>query len=154
MCTVLGDTGVISMARRKRSKRRDASVSIPTGTANRQVDHAIKKILARPALALVDDRRFHHPDGRARPAKKINGTRLSQHKVKGTRIKVHRGRDGRPMKSVIRIQTIPSRIKFATPKRVAICVRRKIRREVLLALGRGGGHHRKPKRNRYSEVSC
>ncbi|WNK13477.1 MAG: hypothetical protein [Microvirus sp.] len=43
---------------------------------------------------------------------------------------------------------------FEAPKFVAICVRRKQRREVLLALGKGGGGKRHPRRNQFSNVRC
>lgn len=40
------------------------------------------------------------------------------------------------------------------PHRVALCVRRKVRREVLMAHGRGGGRHRKPKDKPNSKIRC
>lgn len=43
---------------------------------------------------------------------------------------------------------------FNVPAEVAICSRRKERREVLLAKGKGGGAHRKPRRNPWSDVKC
>ena len=52
---------------------------------------------------------------------------------------------------------VPTGVQFANPKHVAICVRRKVRREVLHALklkpkrGRGGG---KKKYNLWSKVKC
>lgn len=47
-------------------------------------------------------------------------------------------------------------IRFASPRGVAICVRRKIRKEVLFALGVGGqgGRKNKPRRSAGSEISC
>lgn len=45
-------------------------------------------------------------------------------------------------------------VRFAVPKRVRLCVKRKERREVLLAKGKGGGNHRKPRRTEYSSVRC
>lgn len=43
---------------------------------------------------------------------------------------------------------------FTEPKQVPICVRRKERREVLLAKGKGGGNHKPPRRNNWSDVEC
>lgn len=43
---------------------------------------------------------------------------------------------------------------FAVPPSVAICVRRKRRKEVIHALGVAGGKVRKPRRNAYSKISC
>ena len=145
------------MGKKRRHNRRHDAVTNTShqNTANAQVAHAIQKILARPPLTQIEDRRTHHPDGRLRPAKKINGTRLSPHKIKITK-KIVQRRAGTAVHKTktVRIRTIPTRIKFAAPKKVMICVRRKVRREVLLAFGRGGGRHKNPKRNRYSEVSC
>lgn len=51
---------------------------------------------------------------------------------------------------------VPRRVAFALPTQVAICVRRKVRREVLHAIrvagrtGRGGKRHR----NAYSNIKC
>jgi len=42
---------------------------------------------------------------------------------------------------------------FSNPKKVLVCIRRKQRREVLLAKGRGGKNAR-PRRNYYSDVRC
>lgn len=54
-------------------------------------------------------------------------------------------------------KTIPYRVQFLDPKRVLVCVRRKIRREVMFALGKGGKRGRERNRRRrdaYSGVSC
>lgn len=46
-------------------------------------------------------------------------------------------------------------LRFFNPQYVYLCARRKIRREVLFALGKGGKGSRAPKRrNEHSEVSC
>lgn len=45
-------------------------------------------------------------------------------------------------------------VAFAVPKAVAICVRRHVRREVLMARGVGGSRVRRPRRNPWSDVSC
>lgn len=64
-------------------------------------------------------------------------------------------RKGRHKVSAFRVSMTPrAHMAFKAPKFVAICVRRKIRREVLLALGRGGGGKRRPRRNAYSNVRC
>lgn len=43
---------------------------------------------------------------------------------------------------------------FKRPEFTPVCVRRKQRREVLLALGRGGGGKRRPRRNSTSDIRC
>lgn len=47
-----------------------------------------------------------------------------------------------------------STVAFASPANTVICVRRKVRKEVILAKGKGGGRHRKPTRNQWSDISC
>lgn len=49
---------------------------------------------------------------------------------------------------------VPVGITFAAPEKVAICVRRRVRKEVLFAKGRGGGGNRPPRRNYWSDVQC
>lgn len=44
--------------------------------------------------------------------------------------------------------------RFAVPKQTMVCVRRTIRRQVLFAKGRGGGGHKRPRRNQWSNVRC
>lgn len=50
--------------------------------------------------------------------------------------------------------TSPTVIGFADPRKVEICRRREERRQVLHAKGVAGGRVRKPRRNKWSGVSC
>lgn len=51
--------------------------------------------------------------------------------------------------------SLPSRVAFAAPERVLVCVRRQTRRQVLHALNVAGGRgFRRPRRSRYSSISC
>lgn len=45
-------------------------------------------------------------------------------------------------------------LRFVLPRSVLVCVRRKQRREVLLALGRGGSRHKPPEWNEESYIRC
>lgn len=45
-------------------------------------------------------------------------------------------------------------LRFAVPSQVLICVRRKQRRQVLFALGKGGSGHRNPKWKAESRIRC
>lgn len=45
-------------------------------------------------------------------------------------------------------------LQFSMPRQVLVCVRRKQRREVLLALGRGGGRNKPPKWDEDSFIRC
>lgn len=57
--------------------------------------------------------------------------------------------------NALRNDTLSHRVGFAVPKKVAICIRRKQRREVILALGKGGkGARARRRRNRWSDVDC
>lgn len=86
------------------------------------------------------DRRLYHPLGRVRPALSISGT--------PHRLTLPRGS--------ARGAFLTPAVAFGHPHRVAICVRRKRRKEVIFALGRAGrgGSFRKPRRNFYSSVEC
>jgi len=81
----------------------------------------------------LEDRRLFHPERFRRPAASVLRTDRSVREV-------FRGKRAVMM--------------FSVPKRVSICVRRKERREVLFAKGKGGGGKRHPRRNYWSSVSC
>lgn len=95
----------------------------------------LRMIVPPPVLTQYEDRRLYHPNRIVRGAFSFRrpDSRL-----------VDRSRS-------FRAKTV---LGFAVPKRVAVCVRRKTRREVLLAKGRGGGRNRRPRRNEWSNVSC
>lgn len=89
---------------------------------------------ARGFPVSVGDRRLYHPQRMLRPA--FASPRAAARIV-----------DRRPVR-------FPTMLAFAVPQRVAVCVRRHMRREVLLALGRGGAGHKRPRRNVWSSVKC
>lgn len=93
----------------------------------------------RSTLQDVEDRRTFHPAGRSRPA-----TSSRRHLVK---IK--------PTKLTAFAQTAIHT--FAHPKFVMTCIRRKMRKEILHALGKSGKgsrYNKKPKYNQHSKVRC
>lgn len=94
-------------------------------------------------LSLVEDRRQFHPERDFRPARSFfNRPRL-----------VVRAARKAPNVSKSLMASLSHRIGFEVPKRVVTCIRRKERREVLIAMGAGGSH--KPKRRNYwSSVQC
>lgn len=47
-----------------------------------------------------------------------------------------------------------SALSFDVPQSVILCVRRKARRQVLFAKGKGGGRHKRPRRNPNSKIWC
>lgn len=55
----------------------------------------------------------------------------------------------------LRGQQLPWRLQFSLPRSVALCVRRRIRRQVMFALGlRGKGSRSGRNRNLYSGIKC
>lgn len=94
-------------------------------------------------LSTYEDRRTYHPISRAfRPAFSIpRASRI----IKAVEPKAVRR---------FSAQT-KATLAFADPRRVLVCLRRRARKEVLLALGKGGGgSKRKPRRNHLSEITC
>ena len=59
-----------------------------------------------------------------------------------------------PFRSPKFINAVPVDIGFRVPSKVAICVRRKTRKEVIFAKGKGGKGTRRPKRNKWCDVHC
>jgi len=99
-------------------------------------------------LALLGDQRVYHPAGRVRPyAALTNSARV---------LKPHRGRKLRPTLGRKLTPWVSPFVGFSIPSRVAICVRRKVRRSVLHAYGKvgGGGRKKTRRRNSSSEIRC
>lgn len=118
-------------------------------------------------LPPISDRRRYHPAGKKRPvfSSPRSASRLVAVGPKGKRDVTRAGRDpGRLTLSVIEAGfSQPAaevgdfkRVGFAVPKRVAVCVRRGVRREVLFAKNQHGKGARNPVRRRSetSNVSC
>lgn len=125
----------------------------PTTTTNRLMRDTFA-IATRPALVLqptlpvpvflLEDRRAYHPDGRYRApaASPKSAARIV----------------AKPARSFgghykFRKYGSPS-IGFSRPSGVAICHKRKTRREVLFASGHSGAGNRKGKRNYTSKFHC
>lgn len=129
------------MARGRSSRgQRDDLSSI----ASYAVDESFYEDMAdAPALGVFEDRRSFDPAGRFRGARSYSyGDGLLV-----DRSDVRVGRTEAPLFS--------GHVGFAKPDRVYVCIRRKQRREVLMATGRGGGRHsRKYRRNYYSDIRC
>lgn len=100
-------------------------------------------------LALLqEDRRQWHPQGPARPARAT--VRSAARLVPAPRKDRYGG-----VRSWM--SSLPSAVSFAAPRRVAVCVRRHRRREVLHALGvagGSGGRFKRRRRSEYSSISC
>lgn len=133
-----------------------ARIDLPTAKPGRA------KPRSRLALLAVSgaDGRKSHPAGPSRPVVNIYGQPSyavqpmtprppAAHAV--LRNGVWRGPDGKPMKSAERV---PHNLGFRNPSKLVLCLKRKMRREVMLALGKGGGRHKKGRRGPLSKIWC
>lgn len=151
MVTVLTDTneGFIEMARRSRSKsnhynrpqgRRDLNTLSSLRSLIARLHPLPPMLVSRTPLRTIDDRRTFHPSPFTRPA-------VSAGRRADTKLVV-------PSQSLRDVQRLNHTVQFKEPRKVLICVRRKIRKEVIHAKGVGGSRVRKPKRNQFSDVKC
>lgn len=126
------------MARRRRSRSSNDRTGREVHTLTRT------DVLPLSDLRFIEDRREFHPLGDDRPAGVFMFREARQ---------VVPSRKRQVGKSVADL--LPSGVQFNVPGEVALCVRRKRRREVMFAIrkhGRNGG--RRYRRTRHSEVSC
>lgn len=134
------------MAKGKSKGGRDNSSPIANGTLSRPT--------VTPSsvhLIEVQDRRTYHPEAAARPPLSTSGTR--------TRLKavspLPKPKTQKAYRAPV-LRTVPHQIGFRAPESVLVCVRRKIRKEVLHALRKTGfgKRHRRPRRTRHSNIRC
>lgn len=126
------------MARRRSHKQRDNNT-----ITSRMLLHKLAVPLPSllPSLRMIEDRREFYPD-RLRPARALfsDAADMVVARPLGRRADL----------------SVPFRLSFRDGSKVAICVRRKQRREVLFAdLRTGKGSRvRRRRRNEYSDVRC
>lgn len=152
------------MARNKRGRRDDNPIS--SGTLPRRPslkwDYVAfnKEIrnFRRESLEDYEDRRRFHPLQAAAPALSYNQRRslLTLGARPANRRSVYHtpGYAAQPLNL---FSATKAAIAFARPRRVLVCIRRKIRREVMHALmktGAGQGKQKPPIRNWLSQISC
>lgn len=123
-----------SSSRRRRVVHRNAKRSLPTTVT------PTRSITRHPTYLLQsEDRRTYHPEGIYRPA---SSRFQSFHRLEVPRDSAI-GRD--PW----------GRVAFSSPQNVFVCIRRKIRKEVLHALKKAGKRGQKaPRRSAYSDIQC
>lgn len=140
------------------ARRRSGSRQTATRDANAISNDALSSLLS-PAPALsplleVEDARAWHPDPE-QGALTIGGrfARVVVHKrpiiARSKPIWAWRGLPVGPQ--------VPVGLRFESPLKVVTCLRRKIRREVIFALnrgGKGGGKKAKPRRTWRSGIRC
>lgn len=111
---------------------------------NRDLPEVVRVRVSSPIYP-GSDRRFYHPAGPVRPAFSF--------RVADRRIVVKQSSRSAPLRNDTYADW---RVGFDVPKRVAICVRRKQRKEVVhaLKLSGKGARARRHKRNYWSGVDC
>jgi len=108
----------------------------------RYVTHTAEPVRSRRKtnLRLVEDRRQWHPDGPRRAATAFN--RFAPRLIV-------------PKWAALGGAAVTSKIAFSDPSSVAICIRRKTRREVIFAKRKSGRRgQRRLKRNWFSKIHC
>lgn len=114
----------------------------------------VRRVFRSPVLRQLEDRRTFHPAGVNRPAA---GFFMPRH-----RLRVSTPRRPVTVATAPGLGVSPSPetfsppigIGFVAPRQVAVCIRRKVRKEVIHAKGFAGGRVRKPRRSTYSEITC
>lgn len=143
--------------RRSANRRRDANSSSLTGRLSTDSPRVTPADRSLPSNL---DNRSYHPAGLHRPAPRRSGvastiaTRPAQRPKQAAvkRLTVIRGPGGKPLKSKRKV-SLSSVRQFLHPASVLVCLRRSVRKEVLLALGkkRGRGAGRK---SWHSNIRC
>lgn len=105
----------------------------------------------RKSVLRLEDRRAWHPDKTV--YRKIPSPAAAASPRSGALLKLSPRRLMHPG-SLLRLPNISDLIGFRTPGRVAICVRRRIRKEIMHALGKAGKGHKRPRHNAFSKVKC
>lgn len=123
--------------RRSQERKRDAQRGNFIHTATSRAAHYYN-----PSVLALEDRRFYAPVETYPRAQFHRSAVLTV----SPNVNVMRSKRN----------VIPPRIKFAVPKEVSLCVRRKVRRSVLFAkrLSGKGSRARKRHRNAFSSISC
>lgn len=146
------------MSRSSRRRRSNPSPRVVSTNTNRRLRKVvrIRRLSSRPTLGrlgfsrsvlrTLEDRREFHPERARRPAR---GFFIPRH-----RLVILSDPVGDSMRDMS--QSVPFSIGFERPKQVAVCIRRKQRREVIHALGKAGAgvRRRRPRRSEYSDVRC
>lgn len=140
------------MARRRRRNNYRRRRVTPDNT-NRRLPISVHSVPYSSDLRRYEDRRTWHPDGNNRSAKSFNN---QNHRLRVVDKQYKRRRiDPQTNKHYKIGSQTKATVAFDAPEKVLVCVRRKIRQEVLHAIGKTGKKgQRKPKFNQYSNISC
>lgn len=158
MCTGLGDSQDMAKGRSHSRSRDDFSI------ANLEFDQSLRSTwLSRPLLDPVTDLRVYNPTTQLLGPLEISRPSPSQTWIsRPARVSYSQFSFG--LKPSFRTDRFGNRgfvnnrqrsvAVFQAPKRVAVCVRRQRRKEVLFARGKVGRGYRKPKWNERSYMRC
>lgn len=110
----------------------------------------LPKLSRLPSVTLgqYEDRRTYHPEPYTRPAFALPR--------KAARLVVRKPKNESSVFNAPYTSPPPISVGFAVPDRVAVCVRRKRRKEVIFALNKtgAGAKSKRRRKNAYSNVGC
>ncbi|UDN67570.1 hypothetical protein [robinz microvirus RP_48] len=124
----------------------DAFDDIAVQAQSSSVRRRPASLAVRSLLEEVEDRRLWSPDSlRARP----RGFRQWRPQILAAKIPVR-------TKSLYKkpAQNYVNNVQYKYPAGVVVCVRRKLRQKAILASGKGGGKHRRPRSPLSSQIWC
>lgn len=141
---------------RKRSRRDNNPISNRRLPAYNYVSfNPVSRDPRQLALFNYEDRRTWHPEGAMRPARSFNSSRHRLRLINSPVTKIQNGRPNGRYGYKQNFNQPSHRIGFEAPEKTLICVRRKIRAEVLHAKKKAGKTgQKKPKFNYYSKIAC
>lgn len=121
-------------------------------------------------LSKIEDRRTYHPDGDFRPVRTISGSPVKTPRLQpNVNLRIHKVPShlkaklygalyeaaSKPQRRVYSdLKQTKARLEHVEPRKTIVCLKRKIREEVMHALGHAGKGHRAPRRNPTSDVHC
>jgi len=152
------------MARRGKQDGRRGDFS-SYSTPNPRLSYSAYSVVRAPRrlvytdLRPIEDRRVFNPAYEARPARQFTSSRhrLVVREAAVMRRRSSLIREAKSQMGLTAFDSVPRLIGFEAPLRTLVCLRRRIRKEVLHALGRtgkGGSPRKDPRRSEYSGVVC
>lgn len=150
--------GLSASKKARRRAKRDA-----TAVASPSLSQLLSPIKPTPRpivttapkkLTKIEDRRTYHPQGPQRPARSVQ---KAHHKLRAISARRSSPQVVKPPRRLRKaVQKLSDRIGFEGPRKVLICIRRRMRKEVMFALGKTGAgakartHHQ----SYYSSIRC
>lgn len=150
MCSVLGDTGSGSgyttpMTSRHARRGPNAAARRQPASPWPDLDRPLMPRAGALSLSELSDGRLYTPD--PWPLRTTNSTIARVRIPERKRVRAFSfGNTYAP--------TLRTPVFGALPKNTLVCVRRKIRKEVILATGKGGSKRKRPRFNKNSHIRC